>query len=136
MDITAEPGDDLQEHVWIGRREPFGQRRHQEVSGGRRNRQCDRAGRPGDSGSDIVARLIELTEDGLAALQQGSARVGQANAMAVADEQRAPEFFLQRADLPADGGLRNSEKLGAAAIAAEFGDRLEIAQTARVHRHP
>ena len=48
--------------------------------------------------------------------------------MAVADEQRPAEFVLQRADLPADRGLRDAQELGTAAVAAELRHGLEVAQ--------
>ena len=129
-DVAAEARHNFQKHVRVGGCEALGECGDQEVAG--RRRYCDRyrAGRAGDAVADILPRAVELAQDRLAAFQQGAAGLGQVDAMAVADEQGAAEFLFQHADLPADGGLRDTQKLGAAAVAAEFRHGLEIAQAA------
>ena len=50
--------------------------------------------------------------------------------MAVPLEERVAELLLELADLPADRRLGDAQELGAATVAAEFRDGLEIAQRA------
>jgi hypothetical protein len=54
--------------------------------------------------------------------------------MAVPLEERVAELILELADLPAHRRLRDAQELGAAAVAAEFRDGLEIAESAGFQR--
>ncbi len=50
-------------------------------------------------------------------------------------EQRHAEAFLERADLPADGGLAEIERLARMGEAARLGNRMKNPQLVPVHRH-
>src|SRR5437879_10798569 len=50
-------------------------------------------------------------------------------------EQRYAEAFLERADLPADRGLAQVERLAGMGEAARLGDRVKNPQLVPVHRH-
>src|SRR5262249_46504877 len=108
----AEPADDLQEHIRELRAETRDQRGRQEISGGRRHREGDDAGRTRAAAAlDLGLGLLELAERYLAALQQDAARLGQAHALAVPLEERMAELLLELADLPAHRRLRDAQEL-------------------------
>src|SRR5712691_9765157 len=50
-------------------------------------------------------------------------------------EKRHAEAFLERADLPADGGLAQVERFAGMGEAARLGDRVKHPQLVPIHRH-
>ena len=135
VDIAAEAADHFEEHVGKLGTEARDQRRRQEISRGRRHGEGDHAGRtPAAAALDLGLGLLELAERHLAALQQDTAGVCEAHAVAVPLEKRVSELLLELADLPAHRRLRDAQELGAAAVAAELRDGLEIAERAGFQR--
>jgi hypothetical protein len=131
MDIAAEAADHLQEDVRELGAEARDQCRRQEVSSGRRHREGDHPrGARAAAALDLGLGLLELAQRHVAPLEQDAAGVGQTDPMAVPLEERVAKLLLELADLPADRRLRDAQELGAAAVAAELRDGLEIAERA------
>src|SRR5271154_3057626 len=95
VDVAAEAADHLEKDVRELAAETLHQRRHQEVAGGGRHREGEAAGRPRPAAANLRLGLLELAQRDLAALEQDAAGLGQADAMAVALEERAADLFLE-----------------------------------------
>ena len=109
-------------------------------------------GRPEEAGKDRVDDVLDRAEDeertrsssSRASARSWAARTvsssatarltegGQAHAAAAADEERVAELLLEQADVTADRGLGQVERLGGAAVPAITDDRLQRADVGGV----
>ncbi len=107
-------------------------------------RQPERAEAHGGGDAQLAEHLLLAVLDagagGLEALGHGAGRIeqelallGQDQAAGVAVEERGRERLLQPADLPADGGLRQAQRLAGMGERARVRDRVEDAQLVPVH---
>ncbi len=136
MDIAAEAADEIQEDVGVFGMEALDEGRREDVAGGGGDGEGDDARRVRHAAPDFGPCLLELAEEELAALEQDLPRWGEAHAMAVALEDGRAQLVLELADGAADGGLRDAQHVGTAAVAAAIRHHLEIAQGPDLQEHP
>ena len=99
---------------------------------------CERDDEPLDAPVDLVDAPdggVDRCEHPARLLVELLPRGRELNAAGGPDEERAPELLLERADLPAEDGLRDVQLLGSPAEVPGLRDRGEVAQFAQIEIH-
>src|SRR5262249_60895520 len=84
---------------------------------------------------DVIPERPQLSLEPAQSLLQSLARLGRRHAASMADEQRRIELAFERVDLPAQGRLRDAQRLGRAADVPVLDDRQKILNLATVEDH-
>src|SRR6202008_2988554 len=100
---------------------------------GRNQPEHDAANRRAGMGLDVVADLVDLTDDAGGAREQQPTGLGQHHAPAVPGEQLCAQLMLQKLDLAAECGLRYPQGIGRLGEAAELGHATEGLELAEIH---
>ena len=99
---------------------------------------CERDDEPLDAPVDLVDAPdggVDRREHPARLLVKLLPRGRELHAAGGPDEERAPELLLERADLPAEDGLRDVQLLGSPAEVPVLRDRGEVAQLAQIEIH-
>jgi hypothetical protein len=84
----------------------------------------------------IVANLLDLTDQTRGAVEQHPAGTCQKHAASVADEQFDTQLVLEQFDVPAERGLRGPKPVRRLAETPEFSHGPERAQLLEIHQLP
>ena len=103
---------------------------------GRRDAENHLARRARGGAAHLILGPLQLTQDARSVLLQLLARIGEADAAALAHEKRDAEPLLEALHVPAQRRLRDVEMHRGARDAAELGDAHEVIKTPDVHGLP
>ena len=129
--LLADADRDLR----IGPAEGADDRHAEQHARRRRNADGDLAARLARRRRDVIPERAQLSLEPAQSLLQSLARLGRRHAASMANEQGRIELPLERVDLPAQGRLRDAQRLGRAADVPVLDDRQKILDLATVEGH-
>jgi hypothetical protein len=99
----------------------------------RRKSNVDLAGQTVRHGFGRLHRFVRPSQDGLRFDEKDASGIGEAKRFGAVVEERDTEFVFKRADLPAQGRLRNMEARRRSRDVLFFSDSNEVSQVAEFH---